>query len=130
MKKYIISAILINLNISSSMISILDLHMWNISEFIPFMRCFYCTGGLAYMTLQFRTISVIVTIARNVEIITIHGTRKIVKKNITLDNIKYIAINASVKSFFETIVFVLVLSLFVDVGVNFSVNRIQCSTVR
>ena len=68
--------------------------------------------------------------ARYVEITTIHGTRKIVKKNITLDNIKYIAINASVKWIFETIVFVLVLSLFVDVGVIFSVNRIQCSTVR
>ena len=79
------------------MISILDLHMWNISEFFSFVRCFYCTGGLAYMTLRFCTISVIVTMARYVEITTIHGTRKIVKKNITLDNIKYIAINASVK---------------------------------
>ena len=45
-----------------------------------------------------------VTIARYVEITTIHGTRKIVKKNITLDISKYVAINASVKSIFETIV--------------------------
>ena len=60
------------------MISILDLHMWNISECISFMRCFYCTGGLAETTLQFRRTSVMVTIARYVEITTIHGTRKIV----------------------------------------------------
>ena len=69
-----------------------------------------------------------VTIARYVEITTIHGTGKIVKKNITLDNNKYVAINASVKSIFETIVFVLVFNLFVDVSVIVSVNWTQCST--
>ena len=69
-----------------------------------------------------------VTIARYVEITTIHGTITIVKKNITLDNIKYIAINASVKSIFETIVFVLVFNLFLGVSVIVSVNQIQCST--
>ena len=69
-----------------------------------------------------------VTIASYVEITTIHGTRKIVKKNITLDNSKYVAINASVKSIFETIVFVIVFNLFVDVSVIVSVNWIQCST--
>ena len=30
------------------------------------------------------------------------GTRKIVKRNISLDNIMYVAINASGKSIFET----------------------------
>ena len=69
-----------------------------------------------------------VIIARYVEITTIHGARKIVKKNSTLDNSKYVAINAFVKSIFETIVFVLVFSLFVDVSVIVSVNWIQCST--
>ena len=63
-----------------------------------------------------------ITIAKYVEIATIHGTRKIVKKNITLDNSKYVAINACVKSIFETIVFVLVFDLFVDVSVIVSVN--------
>ena len=42
-----IIAIVINLNISSSIISILDLHIWNISECISSMGCDYCTGGLA-----------------------------------------------------------------------------------
>ena len=68
------------------------------------------------------------TIARYVEITTIHGNRKIVMKNSTLDISKYVAINASVKSIFETIVFVLVFNLFVDVSVIVSVNWIQCST--
>ena len=72
--------------------------------------------------------SVMVTIARYVEITTIHGTRRIVKKTITLDNSKYVAINASVKSIFETIVFVLVFNLFADVGLIVSVNWTQCST--
>ena len=44
-----------------------------------------------------------VTIARYVEITTIQGTKKIVKKNIILDNIKYVAISASGKSIVETI---------------------------
>ena len=69
-----------------------------------------------------------VTIARYVEITTIHGTRKIVKKNITLDINKYVAINAFVKSIFETIVFVLVFNLFMDVSVIVSVYWTQCST--
>ena len=34
---------------------------------------------------------------------TIHGTRKIVKKNIILDKIKYVAISALGKSIVETI---------------------------
>ena len=63
----------------------------------------YCTGGLASMTLRFLITSCNVTIARYVEITTIHGTRKIVKKNIILDNIKYVAINALGKSIVETI---------------------------
>ena len=36
---------------------------------------------------------------------TIHGTRKIVKKNIILDKIKYVAICALGKSIVETILF-------------------------
>ena len=40
------------------------------------------------MTLRFLITSVIVTIARYVEITTMQGTRKIVQKNIILDNIK------------------------------------------
>ena len=69
-----------------------------------FMHWFYyCTGGLASRTLRFRITSYIVTIARYVEITTIHGRRKIVKKNIILDNIKYVAISALGKSIVETI---------------------------
>ena len=44
-----------------------------------------------------------VTIARYVEIITIHDTRRIVKKNITLDIIKYVANSALGKSIVETV---------------------------
>ena len=54
------------------------------------------------MTLRFLITSFIVTIARYVEITTIHGTRKLVKKNIILDKIKYVAINALGKSILET----------------------------
>ena len=69
-----------------------------------FMHWFYyCTGGLAQMTLRFLIISYIVIMARYVEITTIHGTRRIVKKNIILDNIKYVAIIALGKSIVETI---------------------------
>ena len=80
------------------------------------------------MTLRFFMISVMVTFARYVEITTIHGTRKIVKRNSILDNSKYVAINASVKSIFETIVFVVAFTLFVGVSVIVSVNWIQCFT--
>ena len=55
------------------------------------------------MTLRFLIISYIVTTARYVEITTIHGTRKIVKKNIILDDIKYVAVSALGKSIFETV---------------------------
>ena len=55
------------------------------------------------MTLRLLITSYIVTIARYVEITTIHGTRKIVKKNIILDNIKYVAISALVKANVETV---------------------------
>ena len=55
------------------------------------------------MTLRFLITSYIVTIARYVEITTIHGTRKIVKKNIILDNVKYVAISALGKSIVETV---------------------------
>ena len=80
------------------------------------------------MTLRFLMTSVMVTIARYVEITTIHGTREIVKKNSILDHSKYVAINTSVKSIFETIVFVVAFTLFVDVSVIVSVNWIQCFT--
>ena len=43
-----------------------------------------------------------VTTARYVETTIIHGIKKIVKKNSTLDNNIYIATSASVKSIFET----------------------------
>ena len=43
-----------------------------------------------------------VTTARYVEITIIHGIKKIVKKNSTLDNNIYIATSASVKSMVET----------------------------
>ena len=55
------------------------------------------------MTLRFEITSYIVTVARYVEITTIHGKRKIVKKNIILDNIKYVAISALGKSIVETV---------------------------
>ena len=55
------------------------------------------------MTLRLLITSYIVTIARYVEITTIHGTRKIVKKNIILDKIKYVAISALGKSIVETV---------------------------
>ena len=72
-----------------------------------FMHWFYYwTGGLAYMTLRLLITSYIVTTARYFEITTIHGTRKIVKKNIILDNIKYVAIIALVKSIVETVLVV------------------------
>ena len=80
------------------------------------------------MTLRFLTTSVMGTIARYVEITTIHGTSKMVKKNSILNNSKYFAINASVKSIFETIVFVVAFNSFVDVSVIVSVNCIQSST--
>ena len=48
----------------------------------------YCTGGLAYTTRRLRITSLIVTIAKYVDIITMQGTRSIVRKNITLDSIK------------------------------------------
>ena len=50
------------------------------------------------MTLRLLITSYIVTIARYDEITTIQGTRNIVKKNITLDNIKYVAISALEKA--------------------------------
>ena len=62
----------------------------------------YCTGGLAYTTRRFRITSFMVTIAKNVDITTMQGTRKIVRKNIVLDNMKYVAINVSEKSVFVT----------------------------
>ena len=43
-----------------------------------------------------------VTTARYVETTIIHGIKKIVKKNSTLDNNIYIATSASVKSMVET----------------------------
>ena len=61
-----------------------------------------------------------VTTARYVETTIIHGIKKIVKKNSTLDNNIYIAISASVKSMVETYIS---LSLFIH-----CVNQIQCYT--
>ena len=58
------------------------------------------------MTVRFQINSFIVTIAKYEEITTMHGTKKIVEKNIILDNIKYVAINASGKSILETILMV------------------------
>ena len=55
------------------------------------------------MTLRLLITSYIVSIARYVEITTIHGTRKIVKKNIILDNIKYVAISALAKAIVEIV---------------------------
>ena len=69
-----------NLNISSSTISISVLH-----ERFAFT---YCIGGLAYITLRFLITSVIVTIAKYVDITTMHGTKNIVRKKITLDSNK------------------------------------------
>ena len=48
----------------------------------------FCTGGLAYTTLQFLITSCIVTIARYVDITTMQGTKNIVRNNIILFNIK------------------------------------------
>ena len=62
----------------------------------------YCTGGLAYTTLQFLKTSCIVTIARNVDITTMQGTKNIVRNNIILFNIKYSVTNVSEKSIVET----------------------------
>ena len=110
------SAILMNLNISSSIMSTLDLQMWNISECISCMCCcfdvfwfvFYCNGGLAYISLRLRITSVIVINAKYVEITTMHGIRKIVGKNNILDKNIYIAISAAVKSIVETYLFLVV----------------------
>ena len=55
------------------------------------------------MTLRLRIISYMVTRARYVEITTIQGTRMIVKKNIIVDNIKYVDISALGKSIVEAI---------------------------
>ena len=71
-------------------------------NFVHSLLLYYCTGCLAYNTLRFLITSFIVTIAKYVEITTMQGTRKIVKKNFILDNIRYIAINASGKSIAET----------------------------
>ena len=57
---------------------------------------------LAYITLRLRITSVMVTTARYVETTIIHGIKKIVKKNSTLDNNIYIATSASVKAMVET----------------------------
>ena len=67
------------------------------------------------MTLRLLLTSYIVTIARYVEITTIHGTRNTVKKNIILDNIKFVAISALGKSIVETVL------LFSVRFVNFSI---------
>ena len=59
-----------------------------------------------------------VTIARYVEITTIQGTRKKVRKNIILDNIKYVAISALGKSIVETILlfsFIFCIHLYMNV---------------
>ena len=48
----------------------------------------YCTGGLAYTTRRLRITSLIVTIAKYIDTTTMQGTKSIVRKNITLDNIK------------------------------------------
>ena len=58
------------------------------------------------MTLRLLITSYIVTIARYVEITTIQGTRKIVKKKIILDSIKYVAISALGKSIVEIVLVV------------------------
>ena len=62
----------------------------------------YWTGGLAYTTRRLRKTSLIVTIAKYADTTTMHGTKSIVRKNITLDNIKYIVTRDSLKSIFET----------------------------
>ena len=48
----------------------------------------YCTGGLAYTTRRLRITSLIVTIVKYIDTTTMQGTKSIVRKNITLDNIK------------------------------------------
>ena len=74
-----------SLNISSSTISISVLHDKYQNECFAFT---YCIDGLAYITLRFLITSFIVTIAKYVDITTMHGTKNIVRKNIILDNIK------------------------------------------
>ena len=65
-----------------------------------------------------------VTTARYVETTIIHGIKKIVKKNSTLDNNIHIATSASVKSMVETYISLFTIcALFVR-----CVNRIQCYT--
>ena len=64
------------------------------------------------MIIRFRINLYIVTIARYVEITTIHGTRKIVKKNICLDNFKYFAISAFGISIVDTVFVVVYLFVF------------------
>ena len=53
-----------------------------------FHASIYCTGGLAYTTRRLRKTSLIVTIAKYADTTTMQGTKSIVRKNITLDNIK------------------------------------------
>ena len=65
------------------------------------------------MTLRLLITSYIVTIARYDEITTIHGTRQIVKKNIILDNNKYVAISAFGKSIVETVLFFFIICVYV-----------------
>ena len=85
-RKYIIIAILINLNISSSTINC-AFCMYGIYQDV-FRALNYCTGGLAYTTLQFLITSCIVTIARYVNITIMQGTKNIVRNNIILFNNK------------------------------------------
>ena len=58
------------------------------------------------MTLRLLITSYIVAIARYVEITTIQGTRKRVKKKTFLDSIKYVAISALGKSIVEFVLVV------------------------
>ena len=74
------------------------------------------------MTLRLLITSYMVTIARYVEITTIQRTRNILKKNIILDNIKYVAISALGKSIVETVllfsfIFVFICTLMLDIMV-------------
>ena len=72
------------------------------------------------MTLRLLITSYFVTIARYVEITTIHGKRKIVKKNIIFDNIKYVVISALGKSIVETVLLFSV--CFVNFGICLYMN--------
>ena len=65
------------------------------------------------MTLRPRITLYMVTIASYVEITTIQGTRKIVKKNIILDNIKDVAISALGKSIVETVLLFLFIFVYI-----------------